>query len=422
MEYKVIAQKIKTFLESYQNIWSNEIMNQIPQGVNHYPLEWREQLEKLSLDEEYLFETQDIQEIPEFLKNTGLGNFLKEALDLTHVPFVSHYHNEELPLENWAFHGVKKKKKHEIQKIAPVLKNLFDQKKFKYIVDIGGGVGHLSRVLSHYHQIPSLSIDQNKEFQQIGMERLNKFRKLDGARDVNFINLTFGDEKNDPHYKEKINQIYHQDAFSIGLHTCGNLANILIENTISHQAQGLLSFGCCYYRMNPAQDFPKSNFYKDQGSFKLNQYSLTLATRAHCKTDRETFDTKKQVKNYRYALHLLLIEKFNIDNAFDVGECHTRTYWLDFHVYASEKLNYLNLSHSLSNTDLDAFYWRADIQKELRDLFLCNLVRWKFGRLLELYILLDRCLYLEEAGFKVELSQFFNEEESPRNLGILAYK
>lgn len=417
MEYKVISSKIKLFLETYKNIWSHEIMNEIPHGKSDYPESWRRTLARLSPDEEFEFES-DI--LLEGVKGTELGDFLETVSLLSKVATIPE--TPELPLENWAFHGVKKKKRHEIQKMAPILKNLFFNKKFKYIVDIGGGVGHLSRVLSHYHQIPSLSIDQNLEFQKIGQERLLKFRKLEGARDVKFINITFGENIHDQNYIDKINEIYNSEAFSVGLHTCGNLANILIENTIKYKTSGLLSFGCCYYRMNPESDFPRSSFYKDQHFFKLNQFSLTLATRAHCQSDRETFDTKKQVKNYRYGLHLLLIEKFNIYDAYDVGECHTRMYWLDFHIYAKDKLSYLKINHTLSDVELDEFYKRADIQEELHDLFLCNLIRWKFGRLLELYILIDRCLYLEEAGFKVDLAQYFNEEQSPRNLGILAYK
>ena len=53
---------------------------------------------------------------------------------------------------------------------------------------------------------------------------------------------------------------------------------------------------------------------------------------------------------------------------------------------------------------------------------MANLIRWQFGRALELIILLDRCHRLEELGFTTEIKSYFNERLSPRNIGILAYK
>lgn len=417
MEFKSHALKIFTLLSQYQNIWSKEIMNEFPDGVKHYPLEWLEILKTLDEDQLYQF---DSKVAIKSINDSSLMNFLNELDELCQIKEIPKV--PELPLENWAFHGVKKKKKHEIQRITPVLKSLKDKKLFDCVVDIGGGVGHLSRVLSHYHQIPSISIDQNLEFQNIGKERLNKFRKLDGARDVEFINITFGQNEDDPSYQEKITNIYNNRSLTLGLHSCGNLSNILITNTIHHKACGLLSFGCCYYKMIPEVNFPTSEFYKKEKLLVLNQFSLTLATRAHCPTDRQTYETKKRVKNYRYALHLLLMKKFNILDAYDVGECHTRVYFEDFHVYAKSKLDYLKIKHEFSNEDLDQFYENSETQEELRILFLCNLIRWRFGRALELHVLLDRCIRLEENDFSVTLESYFNETESPRNLGILAIK
>ena len=53
-------------------------------------------------------------------------------------------------------------------------------------------------------------------------------------------------------------------------------------------------------------------------------------------------------------------------------------------------------------------------------------VRWRvdgsalFRRPLELWLLLDRCLYLVEQGYSVRLGEFCPTSLSPRNLLILA--
>jgi len=312
---------------------------------------------------------------------------------------------------------VKKKKKHEIQKIVPLLKKLKDQVSFKHVVDIGGGVGHLSRVLSHYHGIPSISIDQNKEFQDIGKERLLKFRKLEGARDVTFLNATLNTHDSD----NVLKKVIHNESMILGLHTCGNLAHTLIESTIKFNSPMLLSFGCCYYKMDPDKDIPLSHFYQSQAHFpRLNLYGLTLATRSHAPMSFETYQTKERVKNYRNALHLFLLEHFHNKYFTSVGECHISNYWKPFHFYISDKLQELNLTHHFTNDEFDHFYNSLETQSKLRKMYLANIIRWQIGRALEVYLQLDRCLFLEENGYDVRLNEYFIEEISPRNLGILA--
>ena len=311
---------------------------------------------------------------------------------------------------------MKKKKRHEIQKITPRLKEIRDQNHFDYVVDIGGGVGHLSRVLSHYHSIASISIDRDPIFQKIGEERLHKYRKLDGSRDVKFVNINFGDEALD----HSLKNIFQPKSFSLGLHTCGALANILIQKSIDFKTMGLLSFGCCYHKMNPNTDFPLSHFYKDNHFTKLNLFALSLATRSHAAMTRDNYDTKMRVKYYRYALHLFLMKHFNNKYFTDVGECHIRIYWGPFADYIRIKLSELGLNHYFTDDDFNLFYSDLEIQKELKVMFLCNIIRWQLGRALEVFILLDRCIYLEEQGYEIKIEQYFKEALSPRNIGILA--
>lgn len=413
MNFKSQAKKLHDFVMKTAPMWREEIMNEYPQTISDYPREWIDLLD--TLNEEELHKI-DCKQFPEKIKGTSFHQFMQEIQELSHVEFIPE--SPEYPLENWAFHGVKKKKNHEIQKIVPVLKRLRDERNVNYVVDIGGGVGHLSRVLAHYHQIPSISLDQNAEFQAIGRERLKKFRKLEGACEVEFINHTFGDHSE----PEKIKKIFQPDSLTLGLHTCGRLANTLIKETILNQNLGLLNFGCCYYRLNPETDFPLSHFYTEENFTKPNLYALTLATRSHAENRWDTYRTKERVKYYRNALHLFFMEKFNNKFFTDVGECPIHVYWGPFSEYVFMKLKELKLEHSFTESDINDFYNSDRIQRELREMFLCNIIRWQIGRVLELYIQVDRCLFLEEQGFEVKLEQYFIESLSPRNLGILALK
>ena len=139
MNFKSHAQALSEFLTKYSPIWIEEIMNEYPETINDYPVEWINLLDSLS--ERELFDV-DCKRPVEKLKGTSFEAFtqsIKKLTDIPNIPF-----SPELPLEDWAFQGVKKKKRHEIQKIVPVLKRVRDQLKFDRVVDIGGGVGHLS--------------------------------------------------------------------------------------------------------------------------------------------------------------------------------------------------------------------------------------------------------------------------------------
>ena len=134
------------------------------------------------------------------------------------------------------------------------------------------------------------------------------------------------------------------------------------------------------------------------------------------------YQTKERVKYYRYALHLFLMTNYNQNQFIEVGECPIKIYWEPFSHYIKMKLAELNIPHNFNDDDFNQFYLNPEIQKQLRLMFLCNIIRWQIGRALEVYLLLDRSIYLEEAGYEVKFEQYFEEEISPRNIGILAFK
>jgi hypothetical protein len=409
MDFKSQARLINDFLSKTSLMWSEEVMNGYPQSINNYPKDWLEDLDRLSTRE--LFEI-DSKASFSSIKNSEFLNFLLNIQRLTEVPHLKEF--AEVLLEDWAFKGVKFKKRHEIQKIVTKLKEVFDQNPITHVNDIGGGVGHLSRILAHYHSIPSFSIDQSLEFQKIGQERLEKFRKLKNAKEVTFINAIVGVED------QLTAKIFTSDSFSLGLHTCGNLAIKVINQNIDFKTRGLLNFGCCYFKMNVKEDLSVSKFYLENNFINLNLFGLTLATRAHADSNFINFKNRELVKNYRTGFHFLLEEKFNLSGMFDIGESPMSLYQGSFSTYALSKLLDLKINHELDELSLEQFYYKKELQDILKKMFLCNIIRWQIGRVLEVYILLDRAIYLEENGFNVTMEQYFKEALSPRNIGILA--
>lgn len=59
-------------------------------------------------------------------------------------------------------------------------------------------------------------------------------------------------------------------------------------------------------------------------------------------------------------------------------------------------------------------------QVEVNNYILLETLRNPLGRLLEQYILLDRALYLEQNGKKVQLYEVFDNSISPRNIALFS--
>lgn len=415
MNYQQQFTSIINILRPYSEIWQREVIDQYRAGKldSIYPKELISPLREISAKDLYQV---DCKRVYSSLTDSKLKDLLQDLRSLEKIESIDEEMIagiEELP--SWAFHKVKGKKQYEILTIANFLTNLQRTNKlsFKHVVDIGGGVGHLSRTLAYYFGMKTISLDINAEFQEIGKKRLEKFPKPEGHKNVEFINHDFSVDLDN----KKNEEIFCKDSFSLGLHTCGPLAIKHMKVAAKHQSSGILNFGCCYNKLTPSEDINLSNFAKENSPLEFGRDSCTLATRGHQSMTYEEFEHKRKVKYYRYCL------QFYIDDIYGkgievrpIGDAHKRLYLGDFATYAKSKCEENGIPIKFSNEEFES-YLNSHLEI-LETLFLCDIIRWQFGRALELYILIDRVLMLEEMDKKAELMCFFNEEESPRNMGI----
>src|SRR5690606_38944600 len=96
-------------------------------------------------------------------------------------------------------------------------------------------------------------------------------------------------------------------------------------------------------------------------------------------------------------------------------------YNLSFQEYAKEQFNRLGLT-PLSDEILDSAINNSEYQKTLKQYFLAGIIRNTFGRIIEIFLNLDRVLYLHEQKIPAKLTQIFDAKLSPRNIAIIADK
>jgi hypothetical protein len=103
-----------------------------------------------------------------------------------------------------------------------------------------------------------------------------------------------------------------------------------------------------------------------------------------------------------------------------LGNSSPKLYDESFGFYVHEQLKRIKVKPRHTIEELNAWYSNPELMILIDKMLAAGLIRNALGRVMELYLLLDRAIYLEEQGYSVKVQEFFNEEVSPRNIGITA--
>lgn len=395
-------QELTEFLTPLRGIWANEVLNTYPQSREAFKEEWLATLRTLTEREELALENGDsLKEWPSSELKSLFENLSKrEKLPVLKV-------DKATPYPSWALNKVSGKKQHEIENIVGLLDTL-GLEKGDLFVDIGGGKGHLSRILSLYHGLNGITLDTNEEFQKLGILRLEKYPRPPGSGSLDFVRHTFGEDQ------QKEREIFKKAKGSFGLHTCGALALHHLDK--AREGHALLNFGCCYNKLNP-NEAAVSNFMKKENPSFFTKFALTLASRGHTTISLNDYQVKKLVKYKRAALHFYLQEKGSLTGFTTVGSAHPRDYKKTFSHYAAPKL--IKMDIPFKEKELDDFFESSPLKEKCDFIYHANMIRWRFGRILEKLLILDRTLSLIERGQDAYCFEIFDSSLSPRNIGIM---
>ncbi len=407
--------ELREILLPFAPIWGREVLNFYPQSLESYDQELVQFLTELTPHQQYLFDSDQQWQLAESHPFYQTLSALRQGTVID--PHSARYQVNEFNPDSTIYLGVKDKKRHELANFFGLFSELHRQHQFTAITNIGGGVGHISRIMGHYFKLPSVEIDMNPHFQKIGQEKMRLYPEVKDAPTITYVTLKI-DEATPT---EALAEYFTPNHFITGLHTCGSLAVHLMQQAVHHQVRGLINFGCCYGLIENQQDINISQFAKIKG-MAITPHALTLATRAHHEESFESFELKKRVKAYRYTLHLYHYQQDHLAPFITVGNGHPELYqksFAEYYHFMMKRLGHLELP---SAEQLNSFYHCPSIQKLLSEMFAMDLIRWKFGKALEYYLLFDRGIYLEEQDYQVNLFSLFDALQSPRNIAILALK
>jgi hypothetical protein len=206
------------------------------------------------------------------------------------------------------------------------------------------------------------------------------------------------------------------DHTPVALHACGDLHVRLIQLASASGCKQLAIAPCCYNRISLSKYQPLSSSAKRSDlQLSLDDLSLpmseTVTAGARVQRQRDTSMAR------RLAFDLLQRQLRGIDEYMPTPSLPSA--WLDksFADYCHHLASLKELS-TIGPQDwsaLEASGWQR--LAEVRNL---ELLRGLFRRPLELWLVLDRALFLSEQGYSVRLGTFCETPLTPRNFLLLA--
>ncbi|CAI8903740.1 methyltransferase [Pseudomonas chlororaphis] len=202
----------------------------------------------------------------------------------------------------------------------------------------------------------------------------------------------------------------------VALHACGDLHVRLMQLASERGCRQLAIAPCCYNRINHAEYQPLSGPAKGSAlHLSLDDLGLplseTVTAGARVRRQRDSSMAR------RLAFDLLQRRLRGVDQYLPTPSLPAS--WLDkpFADYCRDlaALKHLSTVGAQDWPALEAAGWQRLAQ--VRSL---ELLRGLFRRPLELWLVLDRALFLQEQGYRVQLGLFCPAPLTPRNLMLLA--
>jgi hypothetical protein len=203
---------------------------------------------------------------------------------------------------------------------------------------------------------------------------------------------------------------------AVALHACGDLHRRLLETVTAHGIHSLDLSPCCYHLSASAQYRPFSRAAAASG-LALSRDDCRLAVQETVTAPAATARRRVQKNAWRLGFDALQRQLRGVNDYLPVPPIPDSVFtgsFADFCRHAAG-LKALVLPGAVDWPQLEQLGWQRHARVSRMEL-----VRHGFRRALELWLVLDRALYLAECGYYVSVGTFCERHLSPRNLMIRA--
>jgi hypothetical protein len=291
------------------------------------------------------------------------------------------------------------RKRSQVATLLALLRTEFPQA--SEIVDVGAGRGQLTTRAASTLAVPALGLERDPE-------RVAVARALAGSVPVRFITA---DVLSAEQPLLALPALPHRVLMA--LHACGQLGDALVTAAVATGASVLL-LGCCPQKIRGTE---RTSLVPGGPAFPREVLGLAnvLARRDGVEDD---LLTALAMKETRLALRELLASRgISVAAGEEMRGVNRRKPNAGLAALAAAVCQTRALPPPTSD-EIGAASQRAHTHYQAQRRLM--LPRSMLGRALEVFIALDRALYLQQHGYRVAVLEIFPATVSPRNLAVLA--
>lgn len=320
---------------------------------------------------------------------------LAEISTLTQIHLTEH-HRPELPF--WLSNGIKGRKVGQLQDFVSAL-----NERQLPVLEWCAGKGHLGRILA-YTGVPHVdSIELQAHLCEQGAQSAAQ-QKLDMTFHCADV-LT-----------ESVSHYFKAQQHAVALHACGKLHQNFMREAAAAGCEKISLSPCCYHLFTSDEYQPMSEVGKSS-AVRLTHNDMKLALQETVTAPARVAKVRKKEVLWRLAFDALRREITHTDHYVSVPSVNKAVFsgeFVDFCAWAAQKKG-IELP-----AEIEYPRYLAQAEKRQKVTERIELVRHGFRRAIELWLVLDRVLYLHAKGYDVTLEQFCEKSLTPRNLLIQA--
>lgn len=387
--------ELADWLDRWRPLWSHRPFRQLPAPWEADHPEVSRWLRSLTPDQ-VTFYDDDVRRLAEAPR--PLATWTREGLALTAIPEANVAPTDLR--ERWE-RGVSGRKRAQVRAFVGALLPMLAEAPGDWL-DWCAGKGHLGRALGMTLPAPVTFIER-QEALAVHASRRARSRGLEASHRIVDV------------LREPV-EVPH-DGVLVGLHACGALGDAAIATTLEGHGRAMGLIPCCYH-YQPGHDRLVARSRAGQRSpLDVAPQQLRFATAEEVAAPGRRRRARQREEAFRLALDELLREARGEDVYHHLPPVPRPWLTLPFATWAKR----VAAEHGLElPARWDADRMEARGAERARIARALGLARTPFRRALELWYVLDRALWLADAGWRVKLRTACDRPVTPRNSMIVA--
>ncbi len=412
-DYQSIFVQLSTFLHQAKGLWQFK-------PFHHLEFPWQQQplLDALGILEE--------PQIHELMRDKKACYELFEAklpVDLGFLRRLEEFESslvdlpDKIHVPSCLSQGIPGRKLEQLNALASgaqLLKEDYKLDSCSSVLEWCAGKGYLGRVMNNALGIKVRSLEFNAELCEKGAEfaKAHSLSQSFHCEDV----LALGQASCANYMSDK--------PLAVALHACGDLHDSLIRK--ADDCGALILVPCCYHLTASSSYQPLSELAVHHDLF-LQKSDLSCVVQGVFTGPKSQLSINKQRLIFQFVFDFIQRDFRAVDEYMPIKKAPDSVFREGLEAYLEWAFIAKTISGSLqvvlSSRSVKSLEWYLEKAEE-RYLLVrqMELVQSLFRRPLELWLLLDKMLYLQELGFTVELQKLCQPSITPRNLVICAYR